>query len=137
MNGYCTKASSVIVNSDNIVAIFPDSTIVTIMYKSDYFIGWLTPLAIPEYFKLGVSPDLYTVIWPNGYEAQLYDAYDCAKKHNKTIITYGYNWLERNILNNIELYDLLSQPICDDYIEACDDIDFIKKQIDIIKNKLI
>ena len=138
MSGYCTKALNVIVNNDNIEAIFPDKVVVTIKYDPDYFVGWLTPLSIPEYFKLGISPDLYTIIWPNGYEAQLYDAYDYAQEHNVNIVTYGYNWKKRNILNNSQLYDLLSQPICDDYIEACGQkLSQVKKQIESIKSQLL
>jgi len=136
MNGHCTKAESVIILSDTIIATFPDGVVATISHEPDYFVGWLTPLTIPEYFKLGISPDLYTVIWPNGYEAQLYDAYDYVIKHNVNIVTYGYNWLARNILNNTELYELLSQPICDDYLEACTDIDYVQKQLEIIKNNI-
>ena len=62
---YCKRASKVIINDDGIIAEYPDITIV-ITHDPDYFIGWLTPLSIPEYFMLGISPDLFTVIWPNG-----------------------------------------------------------------------
>ena len=69
---------------------------------------------------------------------QLYDAYEYAKQHNVDVVNYGYNWTKRNILSKQELYALLSQPTCDDYVAACgDNLSQVINQLNIIKNDLI
>jgi len=91
----CTPAYEVIVNDNNIIVKYNDGVCITITYDLSLFSGWLTPLSIPEYFKLGVpyeyfnlknSKKLHAVILPNGYEDQLYNYYEYAKKYNNNII---------------------------------------------------
>lgn len=133
---YSTKATNIQLNDQTIDVLFEDGINITIKHNDDYFLGWLTPLSIPEYFKLGISPDQYTIIWPNGYEAQLYEDHEYAKQNNVDVIQVGYNWIEYNILSKQELYDLLSQPMCEDYLEVCEDIEFVTEQIEKLKQSI-
>lgn len=117
---YTIKANSIKFNDNTINVKYTDGTQLTIAYKPDYFIGWMSPLSIPEYFKLGKSPDGFTVIWPNGYEAQLYEAHDIVTRTKSSTVTYGYNWTKHNIITGEELHDLLLQPPCEDYMQVAD-----------------
>lgn len=117
---------------------FLDGIKTTVHFKEGYFVGWLTPLSIPEYFKLGrLNKEFNTIMWPNWNEELLDDAYFHTKNKNTSNMIMGHGWKQSNILSITELLETLNKPICDEYVEISEDIEYVKDQIEKIKQSLL
>lgn len=115
----CIRAVSSHIIDYTIHATFEDGRTISITYDPRFFMGWYSQPFFKDYFKLGILVDDTVIMWPHGYETQLYEWHAYSIKIESTQLYCSNQSPSAGILDKETIIAKLSEPLYDDYIAAC------------------